>query len=369
MISNTGEAVANNVYVGIYINGSILGVMNLGNLLDSYDYTVSFDINGLPEGEHIITIEADYYNYVIESNENNNKRSTTFRWMGKPDLIAEIYNILNTSEVDANTYVDYRFTITNIGNGVAEGPFKVALVLSNGIETDTTIYQVDYLAPGYKADLDFSVNFGFGSLGTVKVIADSTNSVAESNEYNNSAEHICKLKYCLHNMGSYTSDWAHTIYAHHGDGTPSKTSPTVQVFSSASSVYSISELNSIQDWNNISSNVTIGAPIYSDVGTANVRISAGTLSPGVLGRTNVTRDNFTWTSIILTNIPSQSSELRKRTITHEMGHALGLAHPHEEGDTCSYPGIMWQSNFISSGFATYDITNADKYNIQHLYGE
>lgn len=170
-------------------------------------------------------------------------------------------------------------------------------------------------------------------------------------------------------MGSYTSNWAHTRYEENGDGSPSKTSPTVQVFSSASSIYSMSELNSIQDWNNISSNVTISAPIYSDVGTANVRISAQTLPPNVLGTTDVTRDNFTWTSITLTNTPSQSSDLRKRTITHEMGHALGLAHPHEKDYTCPYPGIMWQSSFISSGAATYEITNADKYNIQYLYGE
>jgi predicted Zn-dependent protease len=58
-----------------------------------------------------------------------------------------------------------------------------------------------------------------------------------------------------------------------------------------------------------------------------------------------------------------TSEQRARTIAHEMGHALGLAHP---DNNCPYPSIMFQSTQTN---ATFEVTNADKYNIRHLFWE
>jgi hypothetical protein len=369
VLSNTGGVAANNVYVGIYFDGSFIGTQNLGNLSANYNYTISFELSGAPAGNHTIMLEADYYNNVAESNENNNKRSSAFSWVGMPDLVAEVLSDGDVNEIQAGDSLGYEFSIYNIGTGTAYGPFEVDLVMTNGIDTSTTTFEISNLPAGQGAGADFNVDFGFGSVGNVIVRADTTNTVAESNENNNRANHTCKLIYHIHNNEEFIADWVHSTEAHYGNGTPSLTRPSIEVSTAIANIYTNNELNAIRRWNNISSNIIIDNYVVSNAGTADLRITVGDsddLPLNTLGLT-VPVDNYTWTNMMLTDDPilliPTTSEQRARTIAHEMGHALGLAHP---DNNCPYPSIMFQSTQTN---ATFEITNADKYNIRHLFWE
>ena len=365
-VRNTGGVAANNVHVGIYINGIFLGAHNLGNLLADYTYTISFALNIDVPGNHTITIEADCYNNVVESNENNNTRSAIFTWLGLPDLVVEVLSDGNVNEVQAGNPLGYEFYVYNIGTETAHGPFELDLVVTNGIETSTITFEVDYLPAGRGVGSGLNINFGFGSVGNVIVVADSTNVVEELNENNNRASHTCRLIYHVYNIGSNTADWVHSTEAHYGNGIPSLTRPSIRVSTDASNLYSSNELNAIKRWNNISSNVIIDNYVVSDQGSQDVRITTTNFPPFKLGEARV-EENFTWTSIMLTNNPitlnMQSTADRARTVAHEMGHALGLAHPE---DNSIYPSIMFQSDHVNK---TFEVTNADKYNIRILFGQ
>ena len=57
---------------------------------------------------------------------------------------------------------------------------------------------------------------------------------------------------------------------------------------------------------------------------------------------------------------NQSEKGQMKTITHEFGHALGLAHP-----TCGDKAIMWKTK--DSDYVSHEITEHDEYNMIHKY--
>lgn len=57
---------------------------------------------------------------------------------------------------------------------------------------------------------------------------------------------------------------------------------------------------------------------------------------------------------------NQEQKGQKKTVTHEFGHALGLAHP-----TCKDKAIMRQTK--DSDYVSYEITGHDEYNICKKY--
>ncbi len=369
VLSNTGGVAASNVHVGIYIDGDFIGTQNLGNLSANYNYAVSFEIGGVPAGNHTIMLKADYYNYVQESNENNNTRSATFNWEGIPDLVVEILSDGDVSEIPTGESLGYQLIVYNIGSEVAYGPFEVDLVLDNGEETSTTTFEVSNLPSGYGASASFNATFHSGLIGTVMGVADTGNSVRESNENNNSGRHECNL-FHVHNLGSYTSNWVHSTEASLGNGTPYLTRPSITVSRDASRLYTSNQLNSIKRWNNISSNVVIDNYVVSDDETSDVIITVAELPLNHMGDTTPI-DSFTKTKITLTNdtiLLTSTDAVLSKAIAHEMGHALGLAHPYEQAnhDNCPYPSIMFQGGI---GNATLEVTSADKGNIRHLFGK
>ena len=104
------------------------------------------------------------------------------------------------------------------------------------------------------------------------------------------------------------------------------------------------------------------------------KINTGTLGytevykEGALGEpTKITdllgdNSNYIQAKIYLnaTTFVDLSKDGQMRTVTHEFGHALGLAHP-----TCKDKAIMWQTK--DSDYVSYEITEHDEYNIVKKY--
>lgn len=89
------------------------------------------------------------------------------------------------------------------------------------------------------------------------------------------------------------------------------------------------------------------ATIFSDIGSGQYQELSTLSSSQDVGKVTIRIDPNN-------NIGRGTSDIR-RTITHEFGHALGLAHP-KENDRC----VMQQSG---SGYATYSINDHDKFNL------
>lgn len=147
---------------------------------------------------------------------------------------------------------------------------------------------------------------------------------------------------------------------------------SVQVFPSAydyyDNIYAV-----YQEWNNISSAVSIDGFTYYANGTnqnKDIQIVGAELTGSALASTGVysknifgvyTHENF-WTftgkasKVVITidtsgTFGTQTDTWQQKTIIHELGHALALDHP-----TCTDPAVMHQSisPYVSSSMQSHD---------------
>jgi len=149
---------------------------------------------------HTIEVILDPENVVSECKENNNRLSKRFCPSAppqKPDLVVEKIELEVQSEPPPWTTFNVIVTIRNVGGGVAQGPFKVALYRFEQPVTgdwkflgETTVSQ---LAPGE------SQRWTWCCIGMpdpppidwwerLLAIVDPTNNVQETNENNNTLE-------------------------------------------------------------------------------------------------------------------------------------------------------------------------------------
>ena len=378
-VNNTSSSTVYDVTVNFYLDGEYISSGSIGNLNSGYGATGEFTLSGVEAGYHQLTIQAQ------TTSSNYGVRGTaTFLWEGTPDLIAEIYRTdSNSDEVYANEDLKYHFSVSNIGNDVA-GPFTIQLIRENGNSDDTQVLEldVDSLEAGVTAGANIIVNYGLGSEGKVKVIVDSNNDVTEAAEGNNTASCTCKVKYILYSLGDYVSNWVHNK----DFGGVGYTNPSVEYDKAVANHYSTGTISSaVQAWNGISSNLKVKSPqktsyVTNNKGSYDIRIrmaEEGELGENVLADTNPQGERvnnsmtYEFATIRLgSNIPDIY-----RTLTHEMGHALGLDHPYDvdagvDFDSYEhgpYPSIMWQTAYTNAGYATTELTNADRYQIKELY--
>ena len=192
IIHNNGTAAAGTSTACKVVNGVVVDTDSVPRLGISGRYNGEFAPEPCPPGATFtVTVEADNYHVVTESDETNNNRTETFicpagPQPGGPDLVVE-----KTVNVVGNTFVvDY--TVTNIGNGVARASRTTKYV--NGVSVETQP------CPRLGTSASFSSTFGpepcpCGQTLNVTICADNYNVVNESDETNNCEinEVICPL--------------------------------------------------------------------------------------------------------------------------------------------------------------------------------
>lgn len=146
---------------------------------------------------------------------------------------------------------------------------------------------------------------------------------------------------------------------------------------SFSANYAYNIVNRYQDWNGISSNVSISSctvNYYTNLGK-DIRFQEGHLMPSVNASTSyfsssgkVGHDSSTpviYTKITLHHdkLKSENKAMVERVILHELGHALALGHP---STSCNENAIMhqtWRGNV-----ASYIVRPHDKENLIYRQG-
>ena len=190
-VKNIGDAQARSSTACKYIGGIEVDTVSIPTLGAGTSCTRAFDPEPCPPGMTItVTVCADNYDVVDESNEDNNCMTNTFACPvgpqpGGPDLVVE-----KTVNVVGDTFVvDY--TVTNIGNEIAGASRTTKYV--DGVSVETQHCQ--RLGPG----ASYSDTFGpepcpCGQILNVTICADNYHVVVESDETNNCEinEVICR---------------------------------------------------------------------------------------------------------------------------------------------------------------------------------
>lgn len=402
---NWGDVAVKNVDLGIFIDGSYIGSVVIDEIPINSSGYVTVGVSGINEGEHIISGWIDCYESISETNEDNNIFSASFLWLETsehyvPDFKAELEMVEKKEEILASEVVEYEFTVTNEGYAPFDGTVWMKLNAADGSYQTYMIIGYEVSLPvGYSivGNCEYSFNNGTdGSIGISSIEVDYDNNVVELYESNNTADHHVTVIYPL-NYTDYTGRAG--VYGGEGiqtnDNLPTwksgadgytKVSPSVTVYNSARENFDNDIfVDGCSAWNNISSNLAIQNATFTSatdplLGSGDIRIACDKLEKdsyyGLTTVANSTDGNFSFNLIILSeSLTEEDLTQQKRTMKHEMGHAIGLSHPHlENGDPSTpeiysaFSSIMWQSYFPASYAVNY-ITYRDKFAIWALYGK
>ncbi|MBP6899056.1 MAG: S8 family serine peptidase [Burkholderiaceae bacterium] len=137
LLRASNNAVAFTTYVWVTPSGGVPA--GGGSYSGSLTFTPPLDAANLPEGDYRIRVTADqYYNYVRESDENNNSLTSSgvvpLLAAPTPDLVPEV-PVVSTSSAPANTRVTISWNERNDGDAATSGGYYTRIDLirvSNG---------------------------------------------------------------------------------------------------------------------------------------------------------------------------------------------------------------------------------------------
>ena len=178
-IKNQGNGRADSCFLGYYIDQELHSAVQVSSLAADTSTNITFSLTMVSD-THTFRAVIDLYQDVVESDESNNEKTVNLMTIA-PDLVVE--DITWSPENAAVGYaVTFTATIKNQGAGKAAASrvdyyingthwgYTSLQALNAGAESTVTFQ--------WPATLDINIL-------TVKVVADSTNTLAETYEHNN----------------------------------------------------------------------------------------------------------------------------------------------------------------------------------------
>ena len=188
-VKNQGDKFVSSSYVYIYDGDKYLDKVYIGNLDKGASLSKSYTIYSgiLSSGTHDLKIMADGTDVVLESNENNNySTSKTVTVTSTPEQKADlVISDFSTSAATINSKqsVTLNFTVKNQGDKFVSSSYAC---IYDGNTLLGKVY-IGNLDAGASLNSSYTIYSGILSEGThdLKIMADGTGVVPESNENNN----------------------------------------------------------------------------------------------------------------------------------------------------------------------------------------
>lgn len=199
VINNSTSAISSSFSISLYIDGTLKNSWSSSSLgAGFYTYVNDYSIGALGPGSHTITITADSGSAIAESNEADNSYSKIITVTGFPNLapyqpagwadklvIGRATGATNDSTGLTTADTLYaNWAVANTGTASATNSFSTCLYVDGVLKNSWSTGSLN--TNSYISAADYSL----GSLGagshTITVTADATNTIAESNESDNS---------------------------------------------------------------------------------------------------------------------------------------------------------------------------------------
>lgn len=196
-----GTATAARFYTALYVDGTLKNTWFTDPPLNAgaFSFAADYDIGKLAAGNHTIKIVVDNTGTVSESTETNNEYTKTiaisqyapdlapFKPSGWSDFI--VASIVTGTTTDAvtiyptdNIYLDW--AVVNLGNSGTTARFYIALYVDGTLKTST--YKDPPLdGHSYVYKSDYYLGVLAAGTHTIKIVADDTGTITESDETNN----------------------------------------------------------------------------------------------------------------------------------------------------------------------------------------
>lgn len=177
-IENRGSLKAGPSRVTYYVDGAIVGYGDIGPL-DAGAKVTEYFIWGATAGHHTIDIASDATNQILEFDETNNSKVVT---LPPPDLVTED---VTWSPVNAAVGDTITFTATFRNQGSSKTQKAKATCNIDGLAVASADLPEIDIGIAITRTFDWVAEAGFH---TVRITADSTNRVTETDETNNDKE-------------------------------------------------------------------------------------------------------------------------------------------------------------------------------------
>lgn len=176
-IKNQGNSITQTSLVNCYVDGVKIATQDLPQIKPGETSSRSFSWVA-EAGSHTVKIVTDINNQVIETNETNNDKETTYSTL-TPDLVVQSITWRTNSQLESNE-ATFTITIKNSGTGTA-GESQVQY----SFDADPpSIKDLAPIAAGETAEFSFIAIISAGE-HTANITADYNNSVIELDENNN----------------------------------------------------------------------------------------------------------------------------------------------------------------------------------------
>ena len=366
--ANLGTQSISNVKLSIYIDGNFNSSGTLGTLAAGSGVIATVPIIGLA-GTHEIEfcVEASG---ISESNTSNNSILREFVWEDWIDL--DIWNLTHESPIRCLEPESMSFYVANYGNlSVNQALVRFQVGNTQPIET-----RVDL--PAYTR-ITLHVNVIFQRCGSIAIVMqiDPEQEVNDMHRTNNESHTALSVHADVErSLGRYSSEDASAINI--------AIAPSAdELFDGEGKHISYGDAyTALREWNNIVDGVNISlitpvdteTPPFPDYHVVVAKVHsdreddiAFTETP-VNGVFSVTQRRLELNDYYFdggdTDIGEFTQDMMLRTLTHEVGHVWGLAHP---SDQCQNESIMRTSSYLPSGLATYEIVQHDIENLAYIY--
>lgn len=195
-LKNTGKATGT-FNVRFTVNGVQVGaVKSVSGIGENSTTTVISDVysvtNNINTCSDVLEVIADFNNDVAESNEGNNNKTTPLSADLRPyQLNYETGSVSNPAVVRVNNTGNFFPAIRNIG--IRDAANVTVHYLLSGVEIGTETIASIKAGEQYAGHGLFSYMFSAPGIYAVRVVADSLNSVCESDETNNAGFYYIKV--------------------------------------------------------------------------------------------------------------------------------------------------------------------------------
>ncbi|RLF61069.1 MAG: hypothetical protein DRN16_04050, partial [Thermoplasmata archaeon] len=184
-IKNWGEASAQNITVGFYVNNIYLGQRNISLTMEKESATVSIPWTTNIQGYNSVTVKVDEDDEIEEYNENNNVLTRTiYVYPPLPDLTVTSISAIGTDSYPGCGHkenINIQAKIDNIEEDGQIASCYVALYVDDKLIDYTYVTNIQ---PGESKYTTLHWE-AIGGEHYIKVVADPWNGVMETNEYNN----------------------------------------------------------------------------------------------------------------------------------------------------------------------------------------
>lgn len=381
-VANRGSTQITGFNYSAYMDGSLLlskavqVTMNPNNAV-----TLNLNFTGKVGGTHTVLVSVWLPNGTAEVTTANNSVSRAFKWEDCVALRALSFQTPNgATELETNADHEFEARIANLGT-ISVRDVPVAIL--DGVKIIASS-NIDFPA-GKIANISITLRYDKKPDAPIKlgVYVDPNHKSGDVDYSDNAVGREVTITYDLEDWAGKWADARHLEVQIHS---------SILEFCKSDGAISASQVtNAIQDWNGISSRVSFDKVRQSPMDAEEDDMMDGVQfhvysyrdpEVGVIGQTLVYKkdklsgefiqippedlytdnSNYSQARIYLNepvmlklNVTSQ-----KKTVTHEFGHALGLAHP-----TCKDKAIMWQTQ--DSEYVSFTITEHDEYNIRSKY--